>query len=91
MLLQVLVLILGVVSLVTSSWGLFTVAGVGALLIDGVGFLSGKLNPIMPVIFYFLGFQIMGSFWEGLFLGALAGNALDLIILFIGTASTKHD
>ncbi|GAI07054.1 unnamed protein product, partial [marine sediment metagenome] len=53
------------------------------LFFDIYGFISGKLNPLFPIVLYFLGFIIVGD-WTGILYGSVVGNLIEGVFTLIG-------
>lgn len=88
MAIQSVAVVLALIAFATKNIDLFYIAGVIALLLDLLGFLSGKLNPLFPIIIYGISILVVEMVWEGILFGALVSNALELLILLAGTGIT---
>ncbi len=62
---------------------LFMIAGFLCVFMDVIGFLSGKLNPLLPIFLYVGGWIIVGN-WSGILWGAIIGNSIEIIIILLG-------
>ena len=79
--------IIGVILVLIGLFGnipiLFFIGGFMCLLLDVVGFASGKLKPVVPIILYVIGYAYVGN-WEGILLGSAIGNLIDVIPILLG-------
>ena len=81
-LIQIIAVILGLIGFVAKISILFLIGGFLSLFLDVIGFLSGKMNPIFPIILYIGGYIVVGS-WHGILVGALVGQILEVVFMFI--------
>lgn len=92
MLIQILAALLYLSGFFFDSYTLFLVGGISLFLLDLVGFWSGKLKPLFPIILYFIGYLLTGNFWYGLFLGAFFGVVIEIVftvLVLLGLGSYK--
>jgi len=87
MFLQIVGVILAGIGFFGSIPILFFIGGFICLATDIMGFMSGKLKPIFPVILYVLGYYYVGD-WRGVLLGSAVGNLIDVIPVLLFSPSS---
>lgn len=90
MIFQVIGVALGVIGYFGQYPTLLMIGGGICLLIDVIGFASGKMNPVVPIILMVICYFATGSFLLGITYGVVIGNLIDLLPLLIayGTSAS---
>lgn len=81
-LLQIVAVLLGLIGFFGKIWILFFIAGFLSIFLDLIGFLSGKLNPLLPIFLYVGGYLVTGN-WYGVLGGAIIGQSLEAVFILI--------
>lgn len=82
MLLQLIGVALALIGYFFSLHLLFLIGGLLCFILDIYGFVSGRLNPIFPLLLYFLGYIYVES-WDGVLWGSVFGNAIDSLFFVL--------
>lgn len=80
---QFVFVIAGIFSYIIDLTWLFYLAGSFCILMDLYALLLRALNPGFPLFLYII-FSIFFGLPEGLFIGAIVGNTLEIILMTIG-------
>lgn len=78
----IIVVVLALIGFFGHIGTVFMVGGVLAILIDLYGFLTGRLNPLFPIVLYVGGYIVFGA-WYGILWGAVIGSAIEVILFTI--------
>lgn len=81
----ILLAILGIVGYANEIWWLFYLAGGIATVFDVLALISGELRclgTIVTVAFWFYGYQLTSSFWDGLMLGSCMSTVVMVVASF---------
>jgi len=83
MIIQIIGVILAIIGFFIHVTWLFFVGGFVCLMVDIVGFTSGKLKPMFPIVLYLGGYLVVGN-WTGILAGSVIGSLIDVIPMLIG-------
>ena len=75
---QIIGVALGITGFLTGIYWLLILGGILCLVIDLIGFASGKLKPLTPILLYIGGIVITQSF-IGILYGSIIGNIIDVV------------
>jgi len=78
MIFQVIGVLLGVIGIAIDAPTVLIVGGVLCLVLDVLGFLSGRLKPTFPIFLYIVGCIVSRS-WIGILYGAIVGNTIEIL------------
>lgn len=82
MLIQSIGVLLGIVGFFIGIPAVLIVGGVLCVVVDVIGFSSGKLSPGFPIVLYIGGYLITQS-WIGVLYGSIIGNAIEAVPMLI--------
>lgn len=82
MFIQTIGVLLGIIGFAIEIPIVLIAGGILCVIADIIGFSSGKLNPIFPIVLYIIGYIIAQS-WIGVLYGSIIGNAIEAIFLII--------
>lgn len=92
MLIQSIGVLLGITGFIVGIPTALVIGGLLCIVVDVIGFSSGKLSPGFPIVLYIGGYIITQS-WVGVLYGSIIGNAVEaipvLIILAISSFKKK--
>ena len=91
--LQAIGVVAAVIGFFANIQWLLIAGGVTCVLMDLVGFASGKLKPIFPIILYIGGYVVAGS-WIGILYGSVVGNVIEVLFmggLLVFMSSKRHN